>query len=206
MSQAITLVIVDDHPVVRTGIRSMLVHEAFRVVAEAANGAEALTMVQLHQPDIVLMDLRMPVMDGIAATEKIKAHYPNTVVLMLTTYDSDRDLLMAAQKGAAGYMLKDIPREALHDALRRTMRGERLFSVDMLNQAHTTPLVETLTQREIDVLSLVAVGLTNKDIATQLHISEATVKTHLINIFSKLQVSDRTAAVTVAVQRGFIDL
>lgn len=207
MSQPITVLIVDDHPVVRTGIRSMLAREMeFQVVAEAANGAEALDMVHLHRPNVVLMDLRMPVMDGVTATQRIKSHYPDTVVLMLTTYDSDRDLIMAAQKGAAGYLLKDIPREELHDALRRIMRGEQLLSPEVLNQARTTPLFETLTQREIEVLRLVAVGLTNKDVGRKLHISEATVKTHLLNIFSKLNVTDRTAAATIAIQRGFIDL
>lgn len=207
MAEKITILVVDDHPVVRAGIRSMLVNQPdFDVIGEASNGMEALELVNLYRPDVVLMDLRLPVMDGITATQRIKARYPKTVVLMLTTYDSDRDLVTAAQMGAAGYLLKDIPREELHDVIRRVMRGERLFSPEMMREARNMPLPEALTTREIDVLTLVAKGLTNKEVGQKLHIGEATVKTHLINIYGKLNVPDRAAAVTVAIQRGLINV
>lgn len=207
MSQIITILIVDDHPVVRAGIRSMLVDQPdFDVIGEAASGVEALDLVNVHQPDVVLMDLRMPGMDGITTTHRIKSRHRQTVVLMLTTYDSDRDLVGAVRMGAAGYLLKDIPRDDLHDAIRAVMRGESLLSAEMVARAHSTPSPEALTEREIDVLTLVAGGMTNKQVGQKLHIGEATVKTHLLNIYGKLSVSDRTSAVTLAIQRGLIDV
>ncbi|TVR21011.1 MAG: DNA-binding response regulator [Anaerolineaceae bacterium] len=207
MSDTTTILIVDDHPVVRAGIRSMLIDQPdFDVIGEAASGAEALDLVNVHQPDVVLMDLRMPGMDGIKTTHRIKTRHPRTVVLMLTTYDSDRDLIGAVRMGAAGYLLKDIPREDLHGAIRSAMRGENLLPAEMIARAHHTPSPEALTEREIDVLTLVAGGMTNKQVGQKLHIGTATVKTHLLNIYGKLSVSDRTSAVTVAIQRGLIDV
>jgi DNA-binding NarL/FixJ family response regulator len=207
MSETITILIADDHPVVRAGIRSMLVEQSdFDVVGEASTGHEACELTQVYQPNVVLMDLRMPDMDGIRATQHIKRHHPQTAVLMLTTYDSDRDLIGAVRMGAAGYLLKDIPRDTLHDAIRSAVCGERLLPAEMIAKAKRTPSPETLTERESDVLRLVAHGLTNKGVGQQLHIGEATVKTHLLNIYGKLNVSSRAAAVTAAIQRGLINL
>lgn len=206
----IRLIIADDHPVVRTGIIGMLAeHEEFTVLAEAATGAEAVALARRLRPDVVLMDLRMPEMDGAAAVAQIRAEMPDVHVLVLTTYDSDEDILHAVEAGATGYLLKDTTREDLFRAIRAAAAGQPLLAPSVaarlmarLNQ----PQQEPLTPREIDVLRLVAQGASNKEIAARLSISQATVKSHLIHIFDKLDVDDRTAAVTVALERGIIRL
>jgi len=206
----IRLIIADDHPVVRTGIIGMLAeHEEFTVLAEAATGAEAVALARRLRPDVVLMDLRMPEMDGAAAVAQIRAEMPDVHVLVLTTYDSDEDILHAVEAGATGYLLKDTTREDLFRAIRAAAAGQPLLAPSVaarlmarLNQ----PRQEPLTPREIDVLRLVAQGASNKEIAARLSISQATVKSHLIHIFDKLDVDDRTAAVTVALERGIIRL
>lgn len=210
VSENIRLLIADDHPVVRAGLEGMLSRQPdFEVVGEAANGREAVESVRLLRPDVVLMDLRMPEMEGVAAIEKIQSHHPETRVLVLTTYDSDADILRAVEAGATGYLLKDSPREELYEAVRATARGKVLFApavADRLMRRIREPRQGTPSLREIEVLKLVRQGLSNKEIARSLHVSEATVKTHLIHTFKKLGVEDRTAAVTVALERGIIRL
>jgi DNA-binding NarL/FixJ family response regulator len=206
----IRLVIVDDHPVVRDGLRGMLESQAdFEVVGEAADGEEAVRVASSLKPEIVLMDLRMPVMDGVTALREIKASNPEVQILVLTTYDSDADILPAIEAGAMGYLLKDTSREDLYSAIRATARGETILSPGVaarLVSQMRAPAEEKLSLRELEVLQLVAEGESNSEIAGHLHISQATVKSHLIHIFDKLGVSDRTAAVTVALKRGILRL
>jgi DNA-binding NarL/FixJ family response regulator len=204
----ISVLLVDDHPVVREGLRGMLEAEAdLTVVGEASSGGEAVTMAAALGPDVVLMDLRMPGLDGVGATERIVAAHPDTKVVVLTTYESDADILRAVEAGAAGYLLKDSSRAELAGAIRAATRGETVLAPSVatrLVRQVRNPLPHSLSAREIEVLGLVAKGLTNGDIGRALHISEATVKTHLLRVFSKLDVSDRTAAVTTAMARGLL--
>jgi DNA-binding NarL/FixJ family response regulator len=204
------LLVVDDHPVVRAGLVAMLSeHDDFEVVAEAADGAEAVTMAARSSPDVVLMDLRMPGMDGAEATAKLRAGGHGPAVLVLTTYDTDADILRAVEAGATGYLLKDAPRERLFPAIRSAARGETVLAPTVatrLVNRMRVPAEEALTSREIEVLGLVARGSSNADVAASLFISEATVKTHLLHIFGKLGVDDRTAAVVSALERGIIAL
>jgi DNA-binding NarL/FixJ family response regulator len=207
---SIRILIVDDHPVVRDGLRGMLEAEPdLQVVAEAADGREALALVGRHRPDIVLIDLRMPVLDGVAAIRRLAAHHPDVRVIVLTTYDEDHDIVRAVEAGAAGYLLKDAPRAELHRAVRAAAAGETVLAprvaARLVGRLRTGP-VESPSERELEVLALVARGFTNAAIARHLHISEATVKTHLVHAFSKLGVDDRTAAVTVALERGLLHL
>ena len=210
MKEVIRLLITDDHPVVRAGLEGMLSRQPdMEVVGEANDGAEAVEMVDRLQPDVVLMDLRMPLVDGVAATEEIKNRHPETQILVLTTYDSDADILRAVEAGATGYLLKDAPREELYEAVRASSQGKALFApavADKLMRRIREPRRETLSHREIEVLGFVRRGLSNKEIARSLHVSEATIKTHLIHAFKKLDVEDRTAAVTVALERGILRL
>ena len=206
----IRLLIVDDHPVVRDGLHGMLDGQPdFEVVGEAGDGSEAVNLTETLKPDIVLMDLRMPVMDGVAALGEIKAHSPQVQVLVLTTYDSDADILPAIEAGAAGYLLKDSSRQELYDGIRAAARGETVLAPAVaarLVGKMRAPAEEQLSGREVEVLQLVAEGKSNGEIAAQLHISQATVKSHLVNIFGKLGVSDRTAAVTAALRKGILSL
>jgi len=206
----IRLVIVDDHPVVRDGLRGILESQPdFEVVGEASDGEAAVRITKTLKPEIVLMDLRMPEMDGVTALREIKASNPQVQVLVLTTYDSDADILPAIEAGASGYLLKDSSREELYTALRATARGETVLAPAVaarLVGRMRAPAEEQLSSRELEVLQLVAEGDSNSEIASRLHISQATVKSHLIHIFGKLGVSDRTAAVTVALRRGILRL
>ena len=208
--EQIRLIIADDHPVVRTGLRGMLAGQPdLEVVGEAASGAEAVALAVQERPHVVLMDLRMPEMDGVTATAEIKTQQPETHILVLTTYDTDADILRAIEAGATGYLLKDAPRDELFRAVRATARGEAVLAptvaARLMGQVRK-PAEEALSAREIEVLSLVAGGASNKEIGRQLHISEATVKSHLIHIFGKLGVTDRTAAVTTALKRSILRL
>ncbi|NEE00670.1 response regulator transcription factor [Phytoactinopolyspora halotolerans] len=202
------MLLVDDHPVVRTGLAGMLTAEAdLDVVGEAANGEEAVAMSRRLAPDVVLMDLRMPKMDGATATAQIVADQPGTRVLVLTTYDTDADIVRAVEAGATGYLLKDTPRTALADAVRAAARGETVLAPPVaarLMNRMRAPSPPTLTRRESEVLGAVARGLSNADVGRELHIGEATVKTHLLRIFAKLDVDDRTAAVTRAYSLGIL--
>ena len=206
----IRLLVVDDHPVVRAGMVAVLGEEPdFEVVGEAGNGAEALALVPRLRPDVVLMDLRMPVMDGAEATARMTSVADPPQVLVLTTYDTDADIVRAVEAGARGYLLKDAPTGVLADAIRKAARGETVLAPPVaarLAERLRAPARPDLTRRELDVLRLVARGLSNADIGKELFIGEATVKTHLIRAFSKLGVADRTAAVTAAYARGLIDL
>ncbi|MEV6236823.1 response regulator transcription factor [Lentzea sp. NPDC051838] len=201
----IRLVIVDDHPVVRDGLRGMLASADFEVVGEAASGDEAVAVVTALAPDVVLMDLRMPGSDGLSAIERLRTHPCR--VLVLTTYDTDRDVLPAIKAGATGYLLKDTPRDDLHRAIRAAYAGEAVLSpavaTRLLGQVRE-PAEEPLSARELDVLALVAKGSTNRAVAAALFISEATVKTHLLHVYAKLGVGDRAAAVAVAYERGLL--
>ena len=206
----IRILLVDDHPVVREGLAGLLAGQAdFEVVGLAADGTTAVQLHESLQPDVTLMDLRMPGLDGVGAIEAIKEKRPSAHILVLTTYDSDADIVRAVEAGATGYLLKDTPREELFRAIRATAKGESVLTPAVASRLMTrmrAPAEENLSPREIDVLQLVARGNGNREIGKQLHISTATVKTHLIHIFGKLEVSDRTAAVTVALERGIIRL
>ncbi|RJQ91119.1 response regulator [Amycolatopsis panacis] len=204
----VTLLIADDHPIVRDGLRGIFTGEhGFEVLGEAANGSEAVTLAQALHPDVVLMDLRMPGTDGVAAITELARLANPARVLVLTTYDTDSDVLPAIEAGATGYLLKDAPREELFRAVRAAARGESVLSPAVAGRIMgqlRAPAQEPLSQREIEVLTLVSRGSTNKEAAKQLFISEATVKTHLLHAYAKLGVKDRAAAVAVALGRGFL--
>ncbi|QKE83492.1 response regulator transcription factor [Arthrobacter sp. NEB 688] len=206
----IRLLVVDDHPVVRAGMVAVLGEEPdLDVVGEAGNGAEALALVPRLTPDVVLMDLRMPVMDGAEATARLRSMPSAPQVLVLTTYDTDADIVRAVEAGARGYLLKDAPTSLLTDAIRRAARGETVLAPPVaarLADRLRAPAAPELTAREVEVLGLVARGHSNAAVGRQLFIGEATVKTHLLRAFAKLGVQDRTAAVTEAHRRGLIDL
>lgn len=200
----ITIMLVDDHPVVREGLRGMLEAEPdLTVVGEAGSGDEAVALTRIKQPDVILMDLRMPGLDGVGATRKILAERPGQRVVVLTTYETDADILRAVEAGASGYLLKDASRTELAGAIRAASRGETVLAPSVAGKLVSrvrNPAPSPLSAREIEVLRLVAQGGTNADIGRALHISEATVKTHLLRVFAKLDVSDRTAAVTTAMR------
>ena len=202
------VLIVDDHPVVRAGLTGMLAAEPdLDVVAEAADGAEAVRLALELAPDVVLMDLRMAGVDGVEATARLAAEAPAIKVLILTTYDTDADIVRAVEAGATGYLLKDTPRAELAEAVRLAARGETVLAPAVaakLVSRMRRPAVQPLTAREREVLALVARGLANAEIGRELFISEATVKTHLVRVFGKLGVDDRTAAVTKAMAQGLL--
>lgn len=210
MSGRVRLLISDDHPVVRAGLKGMLAGEPdFEVVGEATDGLEALEFAERLEPDVVLMDLRMPQMDGVRATRRVRDKLPNTRVLILTTYETDADVVKALEAGATGYLLKDASSEDLFRAIRAAAAGESALAPavvsHLVRRMHHSE-EEILSAREIEVLELVARGTSNKEIARELWISETTVKSHLLHTFEKLGVSDRTAAVTEAIRRKIIDL
>lgn len=206
----IRILVVDDHPVVRAGMVALLSElEDLEVVGEAGNGAEAIALVPRLTPDVVLMDLRMPVMDGAEATARLRAQPDSPEVLVLTTYDTDADIVRAVESGARGYLLKDTPPAVLADAIRRAALGETVLAPPVaarLAERLRAPAPVELTPRELDVLRAVARGLSNGEVGRELFIGEATVKTHLLRVFSKLEVTDRTAAVTAAYKVGLISL
>ncbi|MEV6301618.1 response regulator transcription factor [Actinoplanes sp. NPDC051861] len=204
----IKLVIVDDHPVVRDGLRGMFDgDDRFTVLGEAGNGREALAVTEAVGPDVVLLDLRMPVMDGVSTIRELKARGSAARVLVLTTYDTDSDVLPAIKAGATGYLLKDTPREDLFRAVIAANRGESVLSpavAGLLMGELRSPAKEPLSQRELEVLTLIAQGCSNRETAGRLFISEATVKTHLLHAYAKLGVRDRAAAVATAFERGLL--
>jgi DNA-binding NarL/FixJ family response regulator len=210
MTEPVRLLIVDDHFVVRAGLRDVLSSQPdFEVVGEATNGVEAVALADRLKPDVVLTDLSMPQMDGVTAIGRIKAEHREIQILVLTSYDSDSDVLPAIEAGAIGYLLKDAPREELHSAIRAAAEGKPLLTSAVaarLMERMRGPAVEALSSREIDVLKLVARGANNREIAEQLYITQATVKSHLIRIYGKLDVADRTAAVTKALELRILRL
>ncbi|GAB3399118.1 transcriptional regulator [Flindersiella endophytica] len=206
----IRILIADDHAVIRDGLTAMLEpHQEFRVVGEAADGATAVQLATRLRPDVVLMDLRMPHLDGATATAQITTATPETHVLVLTTYDTDADILRAMAAGAIGYLLKDTPREELFEAIRSAAQGRAALTPSvatrLVRQQHTSR-TEALSARERQVVQLVADGLTNKEVAARIQVGEATVKTYLARVFAKLGVNDRTAAVTAALAQQLITL
>jgi len=203
----ITILTADDHPLIRDGLAAVLRAESgLQVVAEAANGEEAIEAYERLRPDIVLMDLRMPVMDGLAATRAILAEDSNARIIVLTTYDGDEDIHRALAAGARGYLLKDMMRTELLNVIRAVHRGQRGIPGPVAARlAEHTPRIG-LTPRELEVLDLVARGLTNAQVAERIGRTEGTVKVHLKNILQKLDGKDRTEAVTTALRRGFIRL
>ncbi|WP_018504760.1 response regulator [Parafrankia discariae] len=204
----ISVLLADDHPVVRAGIRAMLdTDPEIEVVAEASSGPDAVRRALAFTPQVVLMDLRMPGGDGVAATAEIRAALPATRVLILTTYESDRDILPAVGAGATGYLLKDTTTADLVAAIRAAVRGETVLSPSVAARIlgrMRGPAPEPLSPREVQVLQLVARGQTNSEVGRGLNITEATVKTYMLRIFQKLDVSDRTSAVMAAVTAGLI--
>jgi len=207
---AISLLIVDDHPVVRDGLRGMFESApGFTVLGEAAGGVEAVEKAAALDPDVVLMDLRMPGGSGVDAIGELTRRGARAKVLVLTTYDTDSDTLPAIEAGATGYLLKDAPRDELFTAVRAAAEGRSVLSPAVASRLVSavrtpTPRGEPLSAREREVLALVAKGTSNREIARELFISEATVKTHLTHLYAKLGVNDRAAAVAVAYDRGIL--
>jgi len=204
MSQ-IRVLIVDDHTTVLAGLTAIIgMQPDMVVVAEAANGIEALGLWQQHRPDITLLDLRMPKMDGVSALNEIRQRDQAARVIVLTTYDADLDILRAVKAGAKGYLLKDARREELLDCIRKVNSGETRIPQALMQKLVTGISSEPMTDREAEVLQLLAVGRSNKEIGAHLSISEFTVKGHLRSIFSKLNVLSRTEAIAAASRRGLV--
>jgi DNA-binding NarL/FixJ family response regulator len=206
MTGAIRVLLADDHPVVREGLRGMLsAEDGIDVVGEAASGDEAVAVTRALRPDVILMDLRMPGGDGVSAIARIRADLPEARIMVLTTYDTDGDILRAVEAGATGYLLKDTPRAELARAIRAAARGEAVLAPAVAGRLMTRvrePRPEPLSAAQARVLALAARGLTNAEIGRKMLISEATVKTHLLRACAKLGVSGRTAAVTKAIETG----
>lgn len=208
--ESVRILICDDHPVVRAGLRAVLSQQPnFEIVGEARNGAEAVTLASRLRPDVALMDLRMPEVDGVAAIARIRAERAETRFLVLTTYETDADVLKAAEAGATGFLLKNAPPEEICEGIRDVAQGR-----SPLTPSAAARLIEqiwgnaegVLTSRDIDILRLVARGMTNNAIAQEMYLSEATVKGHLHKIFQKLGATDRASAVVTALKRGVIRL
>jgi DNA-binding NarL/FixJ family response regulator len=203
----IRVLVADDHPVVRTGLAAVLVQQAdLKLVAEAENGERAVELYREHRPDVSLMDLRMPVMDGVEAIRAITAEFPEARILALTTYEGDADIRRALEAGARGYLLKDMLLTDVIQAVRTVHVGERVIPDAVAVRLAEFPERSDLTERELEVLQLVARGLSNKEVARAIGRTDETVKIHLKNVFAKLDVADRTEAVTVALTRGLIHL
>lgn len=204
----ISLLIVDDHPVVRDGLRGMFSADPrFEVVGEAGDGAAAIAAGEQLRPDVILMDLRMPRTDGVTAIKELAKRGVSARVLVITTYDTDNDVLAAIEAGATGYLLKEAPKEELFRAVEAAAKGQAVLSptvaTRLMGQVRQ-PASEPLSQRELEVLELVAAGSTNREAAEQLFISQATVKTHLLHVYAKLGVNDRAAAVAAAFSQGYL--
>jgi len=206
-AERIRVLVADDHPVVRTGLSAVIIEQRdLDLVAEAENGERAVALFREHQPDVVLMDLLMPVMDGVEAIRTITAEFPGARILALTTYEGDADIRRALEAGARGYLLKDMLLTEVISAVRAVRRGERVIPTAVATRLAEFPERSELSEREIEVLQLVARGLSNKEVARAIGRTDETVKIHLKNIFTKLDVADRTEAVTVALTRGLIHL
>lgn len=205
--ECIRILIADDHSVVREGLVSLVKRKSdMSVVAEASNGREAVDLWKQHRPDVTLLDLRMPELDGVGAIKQIREVDANAHILVLTTFDGDEDIYRAIKAGAKGYLLKDTAREALMDSIRRVHAGETCIPPTLAAKLADRVSGEALSAREIEVLQRIAAGKSNKEIGAELFISEGTVKTHVKSIFSKLDVVSRTEAVATATRRGLIQL
>ena len=205
--QKIRILVVDDHPVLRDGVAAILENQVdMEMVGEARNGGEAVERFRALRPDVTLMDLQMPGMNGVDAIAAIRSDYPGARIIVLTTYTGDVQAVRALKAGAVGYLLKNSLRTELIDAIRDVHRGQRRVQRDVADEIALHVIDEVLTEREIAILRLVAIGKANKQVASHLGLSEETIKGHLKNIFSKLDVADRTHAVTVAARRGIIEL
>ena len=214
----IRILLVDDQPLFREGLRTLLsVHPDFEVVGEAANGAEAIRLVRLHSPSVVLMDLQMPVLDGVAATRRLHEEQPDCRVIVLTTFDDDEMVFDGLRAGAVGYLLKDAPSEKLAEAIRVAARGETFLQPSVAAKVVAefarltkkavvppTSLVDPLSERELEILRLIAQGASNREIAGTLFLAEGTVKNHVTNILGKLEVRDRTQAALKAKESSLI--
>lgn len=205
----IRVVVADDHPVVRAGVVMMLnADPKIEVLGQASNGLEAVELARDLDPDLVVMDLQMPELDGVEATRRIRSELTTVQVLLLTTYDTDRAIVSAIEAGAAGYLLKDAPPGELVQAVHTAASGRQVLApvvAEKLQAHRDAPPMEDLTSRELEVLTALAQGGTNRGIAESLFISQATVKTHLTHIFQKLRVEDRTSAVARAVELGIVE-
>jgi len=206
-SNPIRILIADDHLVVRIGLRSMIeTQEDMEVVAEAANGREALELFRLRKPDVALMDLRMPIMGGVEATMAIRGEFPDARIIVLTTYNGDENIYRALQAGARAYLLKDVPRSEFLDDIRAVHSGQYCIPPAVAARlAQRLPYPE-LSSRELEVLQLIVQGRSNKEIGSVLAITESTVKNHVNSILCKMRVNDRTQAATTALRRGIVML
>jgi DNA-binding NarL/FixJ family response regulator len=205
--QTITVLCVDDHPLVRKGIASIIGNEPdMKLIGEAGNGHDAVEMFRAHHPDVVLMDLRMPNVDGIEAAKQIRAISPDAKIIALTSFDGDQEIYRALEAGVRGYLLKEMVHTEVVRAIRLVQSGKRLMPPEVADRLTEYFPKAALTPREVEVLNLVAQGLANKEIAAKLGTADGTVKIHVQNILSKLSASDRTHAVTIAIQRGIIQL
>jgi len=203
----IGILIADDHSVLRQGLVSLIGFEAdMMVVGEASNGREAVDLWREQRPDVILLDLRMPELDGVGVIKQIRADDENTRIIVLTTFDGDEDIYRAIQAGAKGYLLKDVPREALIDSIRRVYAGETCLPVHLANKLAERVRGGGVSEREIDVLKLMAQGKSNKEIGSALFVSAGTVKSHVKSIFAKLNVNSRAEAVANAAHRALIQL
>jgi DNA-binding NarL/FixJ family response regulator len=206
-TSAIRVLCVDDHPLVRKGIALILSNEpGMQLVAEAANGQQAIELFRQHRPDVTLMDLRMTPIDGIAATKAIRTEFPDAKILALTSHDGDQEIFKALEAGVRGYLLKEMVHTEVLNAIRLVHAGKRLVPPQVAERLGEHFPKSALTPREIEVLSLVAKGLSNKEIAQRLGTAGGTIKMHVQNIISKLSAFDRTHAVTIALQRGIIQV
>lgn len=207
MTPPIRILVVDDHNVVRQGIVSLIKSVPdMTVVAEGSDGKQAVQMFREHRPDVTIMDLRLPVMTGVEAITEIRREFPTARIIVLTTFDGDEDIYRALQGGARGYLLKDMFGDDLMDAIRAVHAGRTRVPAAIAQRLADRMGGPDLTPREMDVLKLIVGGRSNKDIGRELFISEATVKTHINSLLSKLGVSDRTQAATTALQRGIVHL
>ena len=203
----IRVMIADDHPVVRTGLVAVLAQQPdVDLVGEAENGQRAVSLYREQRPDVGLMDLRMPLMDGVEAIRTITGEFPSARILALTTYEGDADIRRALEAGARGYLLKDMLLTEVINAVRAVHRGERVIPLPVAARLAEFPERSDLTEREVEILQLVARGLSNKEVARAIGRTDETVKIHLKNMFTKLDVADRTEAVTVGITRGLIHL